>query len=194
MKTKQLRTEAIEHTINQIRAVLDDGVSVERLNQAKALLMALCERTELFARADFPIPAGQIDRTCLVHEDANGDYALYVNSSLPGQSSPPHDHGGAWAIIAAVEGEETHRLYRCDPELPERVEQVAELTVTPGVAVSMLPDGIHAIEARGTTPLLHLHLYGRSFANQSERRQFDLEAGTVRRFVLTDVGFVADAR
>jgi predicted metal-dependent enzyme (double-stranded beta helix superfamily) len=194
MNTKRERREAIEEAIADIKGLLDESVSVESLNQAKIRLMALCEKKALFSSTDFPIPEREIDRTYLVHEEAGGSYALYVNSSLPGQSSAPHDHGGAWAIVAAVVGEETHRLYACEGENGERVKQVSELTVRPGTAVSMLPDGIHAIDARGDAPLLHLHLYGQSFERQSMRRQFDLDAGTVRLFVLEDVGFVEDAR
>ena len=100
----------------------------------------------------------------------------------------------AWAIVAAIEGEETHKLYQETAKGAQTIEQVAELTVQPGTAVSMLPGGIHAIEANGTTPLLHLHLYGCMFEQQSERRQFDLESGTVRTFRLEDVGFVTDVR
>lgn len=194
MNTKQRRTHAIAKTIADIKLVLDQGPSVERLDRAKERLMRLCEARHLFPRADFPVPEGEISRTYLVHQDADGSYALYVNSSLPGQSSQPHDHGGAWAIVAAVEGEETHRLYATDAQAPERVQQIGALTVKPGTAVSLRPDGIHAIEAHGTTPLLHLHLYATAFERQAARRQFDLEAGTVHRFVLDDIGSIEDAR
>ena len=194
MSTQSERLNAIRDTIASIKARLDEEVSVPRLEEAKVLLMQLCERRELFPRADFPIPEGRVDTTYLIHAEPDERYALYVNSSQPGQSSPPHDHGVAWAIVAAIEGEETHTLYQTDVDNPERAIEVAQLTVRPGVAVSMLPQGIHAIEARGTTPLLHLHLYGCVFERQARRRQFDLESGTKREFVLEDVGFVVDAR
>ena len=120
-----------------------------------------------------------------------------MNSGKPGQSSPPHNHGGTWAIVAAVEGEETHRLYVDESQETESdiasIRQVTELIVKPGEAVSMMPDGIHSIHA-GDNPLLHLHLYGKRFSSQSQRNEYDLDSGTVRRFVLEDLGYIEDAR
>lgn len=69
-----------------------------------------------------------------------------------------------------------------------------ELDVRPGMAVSMLPDGIHSIHALSDQPLLHLHLYGWGFPQQGEREEFDLETGKVYRFHLEDMGFIEDAR
>ena len=194
MSVKQARKSAVEKTVNQIKQILDDNESVENLEEAKSILMRLCENKALFPHDDFPIPADGIDCTYLIHQEPDSRYALYVNSSLPGQTSEPHDHGDSWAIVAAIEGEETHHLYVSNEHDGSDLREVAELVVKPGNAVSMLRDGIHSIEANGEQPLLHLHLYGRSFDTQLERRQFDPATKTVRRFVLDDVGFVADAR
>ena len=196
MNVKSMRIEAVGNAILEIEEIMRDGVNVSALEAAKKVLMKLCGRSELFPRDEFPIPdADQTERTFLIHENPNGEYALYVNSGAPGQSSPPHDHGGSWAIVAAVDGEETHRLYVDETNANEsaKIRKVADITVKPGTAVSMLPDGIHSIHA-GHTPLLHLHLYGKGFPLQSERKEYDLEAGTVRRFVLEDIGFIEDAR
>lgn len=198
MSVKKSRNEAIERSILRIRKILNDGVSVPALEQAKLELMELCAKAHLFPRTDFPVPTGDLtERTFLVHEDDNGEYALYVNSGGPGQTSEPHNHGGSWAIIAAIEGEETHKLYSDEGSNPDSgvaaIRRAAEITVKPGTAVSMMPEGIHSIHA-GDQPLLHLHLYGRGYAAQMERMAFDLEAGSVRRFMLEDVGFVEDAR
>jgi predicted metal-dependent enzyme (double-stranded beta helix superfamily) len=198
MSIKKLRTEAIENAITQIEAILDEAIDVPGLEAAKQILMGLCEKSELFPRDEFPIPDnGLTERTFLVHENKDGGYALYVNSGIPGQSSPAHNHGGSWAMVAAISGEETHRLYVEEAENTKldtaKIRQVTELTVKPGTAVSMMPEGIHSIHA-GDNPLLHLHLYGKSFQSQSERQEFNLETGEVRSFVLEDVGFIEDAR
>ena len=198
MSVKKLRTEAIEYSISRIREILSNGINVSELEAAKRELMTLCTKEHLFPRAEFPVPTGDLtERTFLVHEDDNGEYALYVNSGGPGQYSGPHNHGGSWAIVAAIEGEETHRLYVDEGSDPEsgvaKIRQAAEITVKPGTAVSIMPEGIHSIDA-GDKPLLHLHLYGKGFSSQMERMEFDLEAGSVRRFMLDDVGFVEDAR
>lgn len=195
MTVKAERDVAIRDCIARIKSAFLAGVTVPALEEAKAHLMALCERRALFPRSDFPVPDEvEIERTSLIYQDDDGSYALYVNSSRPGQSSRPHDHGGSWALVAAVEGEETHRLYTHDGADIGGLQQAAELTVRPGTAVSLMPDGIHAIEAESIEPLLHLHLYGQSFPNQGERREFDPETGKVHRFHLEDLGFIEDAR
>lgn len=109
----------------------------------------------------------------------------------------PHNQVGSWAIVAAVEGEQTHRLYvdesRGAASDVAEIRQVAKLVVKPGDAISLMPDGIHSILA-GNKSLLHFHLYGKRFAPQSERREYDLDSGTVGRFVPDEIGFIEDAR
>ena len=195
MNVKARREAAILDCIANIKEVFQEGVTVPALEEAKKHLMALCEERALFPRSDFPVPDEvEIERTSLIYQDNDGSYALYVNSSRPGQTSRPHDHGGSWAIVAAIEGEETHRLYRHDGADIGGLHQVTELVVRPGTAVSLLPDGIHAIDAESSEPLLHLHLYGQGFAQQGERREFERETGKVHRFRLEDLGFIEDAR
>ncbi len=195
MDVKVRRDVAIRDCIAKIKAALETGVTVPALEEAKRHLMALCAQRALFPRSHFPVPDEvEIERTSLIYQDNDGGYALYVNSSRPGQVSRPHDHGGSWALVAAVEGEETHRLFVHDGADIGGLRQAAELTVRPGTAVSLMPDGIHAIEAESSAPLLHLHLYGLSFPRQGERREFDPETGEVHRFKLEDLGFIQDAR
>ncbi|MGB1311592.1 MAG: hypothetical protein ACPG47_10285 [Leucothrix sp.] len=102
-----------------------------------------------------------------------------------GGTENPHNHGGSWAIVAAIEGEETHKLYidegsDAQPDVAD-IRQLTEITINPGTAVSIMSEGIHSIHG-GDQPLLHLHLYGKGYAAQQERKAFDLEAGTMRRF------------
>ncbi|MEM7173536.1 MAG: cysteine dioxygenase family protein [Pseudomonadota bacterium] len=190
---KLKRDAAIKHTITAIKARLADGVTEGGLKAAEAELKALCARRDLFTWADFPLPPenGPNERTFLIHEDPDGGYALYVNAGRPGQQTSPHDHGGSWAIVAAVTGEETHWTYR---EGPAGLEETGQVTVAPGRAIALGPQGIHAIHAPGPEPLLHLHLYGLAFSCQGRRKVYDLAAGTHRAFKLEDVGFVEDAR
>lgn len=201
MPVKTEREQAIKEAIDDIRPVLAREVSVESLEIAKARLMQLCARADLFPRSDFPLPEGDAtERTFLVHEDDDGGCALYVNSGTMGQTYRPHDHGGAWAIVAAISGEERHCLYvreaRRDGDADgiARLALRAEIDVRPGAAVSMLPEGIHSIHALGEQPLLHLHLYGKRFADQGTRTEYDADTGQMHSFKLEDTFFVEDAR
>ena len=199
MNTKAERQVAITETIQHIKRVLSKELSVNSMRQAEAIMLGLASKNALFPRSDFPVPTKQqIDRTFLIHEEENGEYALYVNSSLPGQQSPPHDHGNSWAIVVAVEGEEVHRVYdieisNADADMAN-IKQASETVVKPGHAISLMPKDVHSIHAVSDKPLLHLHLYGKSFAYQNQRNEFDLETGKVKRFVLEDIGFIEDAR
>ena len=191
MTVKTERDAAVAATIAEIRDELHRDGTTSGLERAKAAMLGLACRTALFPRSDFPVPGeGQTERTFLLHEDEDGRYALYVNSGRAGQQSCPHDHGGTWAIVVAVEGKEAHRLYSDKEGSPHLIKEV---TVCPGTGVLLESDAIHSIHA-GKEPLLHLHLYGLSFARQGRRKAYDLEAGTLREFVLEDVGFIEDAR
>ena len=185
----QERSNAIAATMSDIAKTMDNDVSEVSLAKAREQLMALAARPDLFDEASFPLPTDTTDRTFLVHQ-TDGKLALYVCTSKPGLEYTAHDHGGSWAVIAAVSGAETHRFYSVVCGVPEVIDQVV---CEPGTAVSMLPDGIHSIHA-GNEPLLHLHLYGLAFENQTERREFDLETGEERRFHLENFTFIEDRR
>ncbi len=100
--------------------------------------------------------------------------------------------------MVAVEGEERHRVYnRVDDGAVEgmgSVEVIDEIDVRPGEGICLPESGIHSIHALGEQPLLHLHLYGKSFANQSTRTEYDLEKGTTHAYKLRRLDFIEDAR
>ncbi len=199
MSVKQARTEAIAETLEKIRSEMAHGASDDALSNAQAHLNDLAAKTKLFPRSDFPLPEeGKNERTFLIQEDQDGSYALYVNSGLQGQTTRPHDHGASWAIVVAVEGEERHRVYRrvddASVEGKGEVEVIDEIDVSPGNGICLPESGIHSIHALGEAPLLHLHLYGKSFANQSTRTEFDVENGTTHAYKLRRLDFIEDAR
>ena len=199
MTNHNLRKNQVEQSIGEIRKCLSDGLTVEKIDQAKQIMLELAANQEIFNWQEFPLPDDdEIFKTYLVHQDEDGGYALYVNSSLPGQHSPPHDHGGSWAIVAAVEGEELHRVYQLNDDRQvddvSPVKQVGEILVKPGNAISMLADGIHSIHMETDAPLLHLHLYGWGFEHQGARNEFNMETGEVKNFKLEEVGEIIDMR
>lgn len=149
------RRALIAATLSSIRPMLAQGATLSALNQVKIELMRLCEHKELFTYDEFPLADdGSFDKTYRIHEDMDGGFALYVNAGLPGQSFHPHDHGGSWAIVAAVRGAERHRLYQRGEAGPASanaslITEVGQVDVQTGTAVSMLADGIHSIQALG---------------------------------------------
>jgi len=184
--------------MNDIRRVMDADPSLENLENAKARLITLAARKDLFSFEDFPLPEDDaMECSYLIHEDEDGGYSLYVNSGAPHQYYAPHDHGSAWAVIAGVEGRERHQLYlkRADGDPGDGpLVKKGEVIVAAGEAVTMQPDGIHEVNAMDGRPLLHLHLYAENFALQGERWKYDLEQGTSERFHLDELGSITDAR
>ena len=181
-----------------IRAVMDKGPSVANLDAAKAELINLASHKEHFTFEDFPLPTDDaMECSYLIHEDDDGEYALYVNSGAPHQYYAPHDHGTAWAVIAGVEGRERHKLYLRRQNAADGeclVEKKGEVIVAAGEAATMQPDGIHEVNAMDGKPLLHLHLYARNFVAQGERWKYDLEQNTAELFFLDELGSITDAR
>lgn len=181
--------------VNNVRRGLDERVDAASIETAKHELMKLCKRKELFPRDEFPVPsAGCTELFFHIYADPMQEYSLYVYSALPGQSYRPHDHGNSWAIVAAIEGVEIHSLYRQKDY--SSTEWIKDITVQPGVAVSMLPGEIHSIRSAGTCPLLHLHFYGKSFEIQGERIEFDIETGQAYPLTLDNnyLSYIIDAK
>lgn len=194
MTIAQQRRQAVTETAERILSVIGDKPTVAKMEAAKPYLMALAERRDLFPAEDFPAPdGGATDRTYLIFDTKDGA-ALYAITAIPGMTYRPHDHGGSWAMIAAVQGQEKHYLYQADPSVPGRPILKHTLTCEPGTAVSLLPDGIHAIEGVGTEPLLHLHFYGTRFEDQGDRTEYDLENSTTDVFRMEAFGFIEDKR
>src|SRR5687767_12568490 len=110
------RRREIELAVVDIREIEKrDGVTRRSLEKIKQRLIRLA-KPELFPASDFPPPApGGKLKSCLyrVSEDADHRFALYVNASLGGHNTPPHNHT-TWAVIVGVSGEELNRFYDRD--------------------------------------------------------------------------------
>ncbi|MGY8996707.1 MAG: hypothetical protein ACKVH7_09720 [Alphaproteobacteria bacterium] len=192
------RRRLIGEAMAAIRVVMDQGPSVANLDTAKAELIGLASHKDMFTFEDFPLPTDDaMECSYLIHEDDDGEYALYVNAGAPHQYYAPHDHGTAWAVIAGVEGRERHQLYlrrKNGAEGESLIVKMGEVMVAAGEAATMQPDGIHEVNAMDGKPLLHLHLYARNFVAQGERRKYEVEQNTAEPFYLDELGSITDAR
>ena len=187
----EARRDAVTELIEEARRIVDGlGVTRAALDAISDRLLELATHADLFPAADFPPPAGDSGNTSTRYRLNPGKdgFALYVNSLLPGKTTIPHNHD-TWAVIAAIDGAELNRLYRRtdDRTDPERatLELDRELVVRPGVPVAFLPDDIHSIHVEGTTPTLHLHLYGRPLETLTGRVGFEPDTGRVVRYNAT---------
>jgi predicted metal-dependent enzyme (double-stranded beta helix superfamily) len=179
------RERAVAATVARIRAIeRGQGVTRPALAAIKAELVALANRRALFPRDEFvPPDEPPRDRFYRLSEDADHRFALYLNASLPGRESPPHDHT-TWAVIVGIDGEEANRVYERtdDRSTPGRgaVRVVHEEVIRAGTGMAYMPEDIHSIHVVGTKPILHLHMYGTSIEHLPNRVAFDIAAGTYK--------------
>lgn len=173
------RKREIESAVADVRSIEKrDGVTPESLEKIKQRLIRLA-RPELFPASDFPPPApGGRLKSCLyrVAEDADHRFALYVNASLGGHSTPAHNHT-TWAVIVGVTGEELNRFYE---RAEKGVRQKGEFVVKQGTGVCFLPEDLHSIHIQA--PLTNFHMYGLGLDHLHKREFYKADEGVWRVF------------
>jgi predicted metal-dependent enzyme (double-stranded beta helix superfamily) len=156
-----------------------DGVNRAGLERIKQRLARLAARKDLFTEEDFPPPApGGRLKSCLyrVAEDADHRFALYVNASLGGHNTPPHNHT-TWAVIVGVSGAELNRFYDRDGG---GVREKGQYIVEQGTGVCFMPDDLHSIHIQA--PLVNFHMYGLGLDQLHSREYYKAEEGIWKVF------------
>ena len=186
------RHAAIHATLADIKRLAPHPeISRATLEQLKATLTPLAQRTDLFPKAEFPIGEGQHGTIYELARDPDGRFALYASAGAAGKFQPPHNHT-TWAVISGVFGEEHNVGYeRVDDAATPGKGQLShrwETTCVSGNAVGFLANDFHTIEVRSNESALHLHLYGLSLEELPNRVFFPtvdeaLAGGTVKRFM-----------
>ena len=183
------RQAAIDEMISQVRTIAQtQGVSRETLEQIKAEMITVAKRKELFPLADFQTgdeESGQRPMQ-LLHKDDDGQFALYMSSSVSDQKPPPHNHA-TWAVIVGIQGEERNWLFERtdDGSVPGRgtVRVVDEQVAAPGTGVALMPEDIHTIQGKAEAGgRLTFHLYGVTTDRQQGRVAYNEAEGTYRLF------------
>lgn len=178
MKMHQERAQAVKHLVDQAREIEKTGVTYTNLGRIGDLLAALANRAELFPADEFPLGSdGGIYRLA---EDPDHRFALYASAGAPGKYQPPHNHT-TWAVISSVFGDEHNIFFERtdDGSTPDvgKLRKGKEVTVSPGTAVSLMPDDIHCIRVINDKPSLHLHFYGLSLEFLPNRVFYESEEG-----------------
>jgi len=174
------RKREIESAVADVRAIeRSEGVNRASLEKIKQRLIRLAAHSKLFSPSDFqpPAPGGKL-KSCLyrVAEDADHRFALYVNASLGGHSTPAHNHT-TWAVIVGVTGEELNRFYDRAPEGP-RV--TGEFVVKQGTGVCFMPEDLHSIHIQA--PLVNFHMYGLALDQLHKREYYQAAEKTWKVF------------
>ena len=177
------RAAHIRALIGAARGIIaEHGVTTAALDAIAEELIALGLRRELFPAEHFPLPPNG-SAIFRLAEDSDGRFALYLSAKPPGGPVPPHDHT-TWAVIAGVQGAEHNVVYDRAPAAEPGDETLTprfERTVTPGRAITLLPEDVHTIQVRGDAPGLHLHFYGLALDRLDRRVTFESIAGGASR-------------
>jgi predicted metal-dependent enzyme (double-stranded beta helix superfamily) len=183
------RQAAIAEMISHVRTIAQNkGISRETLEDIKAEMVQVAKRKELFPLTDFQPQGEAPGRRPMkrLHQDDDGQFALYVSTSVSDQKPPPHNHA-TWAVIVGIQGEERNWLFeRTDNgSVPGKgtVRVVDERVAAPGTGVALMPEDIHTIQGKPEAGgRLTLHLYGVATNLQKGRVAYNEVEGTYRPF------------
>jgi len=116
-----------------------------------------------------------------LYDEIGYPLTVQITTYLPGTSSSIHNHGN-WGIVAVLKGEDKNTLWRRiqDPQFPDRVDPVADITLLPGDIMSFTPGAIHQVVAVGDEPTVAFSLYGET--HHSRRFEFDPTTHAAKNF------------
>ena len=118
----------------------------------------------------------------LLYEEPDHSLAILLVKWGAGSRAPAHDHGGTWALIAGVEGEEVNTLWRRKDDGSSagfaEIEEAAQVAVGPGQILCIGEHDIHTVSTPAQA--LAVHIYGSNPAC-IDRNLFDPVARSVRR-------------
>ena len=183
------RQAAIDEMIAHVRTIAqNNAINRDTLEDIKAEMIKVAKRKELFPLADFQNEAEEPGPRPmqLLHKDDDGQYALYMSSSVSDHKPPPHNHA-TWAVIVGIQGEERNWLFERtdDGSVPGQgtVRIVDEQVAAPGTGVALMPADIHSIQGKAENGgRLTFHLYGVTTDRQQGRVAYNQVEGTYRLF------------
>jgi predicted metal-dependent enzyme (double-stranded beta helix superfamily) len=113
--------------------------------------------------------------TYRLHEESDHTLAIFVVTWLPGDETPPHDHG-TWAVIAGLDGHETNHWWKRtdDGSVPgfADVKRAGQERIDSGTIVAMPGGAIHSLHNDSDAVSVTLHVYGMN-VDYTDRHKYD---------------------
>ena len=168
---------SLKNLVSDLKGLRDRGHDDAAMAQAVpdlAKRLALVKHNWLRPWMCAPGPASAAGIHTL-HEEPDHSLAIFVVTWMPGDETPPHDHG-TWAVIGGLEGHETNHWWkRCDDgSIPgyADVRRTGIQRVDAGTILSMGGEAIHSLHNDSGAVSVTLHLYGRN-VDYTDRHKYD---------------------
>jgi len=178
-----------------IQGLIDDLKALRRFrldDAAMARAVRNVARRMALAKADWLHPSmcvagpGAAAGIHALHEEPDHSLAIFVVTWLPGDETPPHDHG-TWAVIAGLEGHETNHWWKRhdDAATPNYadVRRAGSERIDPGAIVAMDGEVIHSLHNDSSDVSVTLHLYGHN-VDFTDRSKYDPRLLTIAPYRL----------
>jgi predicted metal-dependent enzyme (double-stranded beta helix superfamily) len=121
-----------------------------------------------------------------LHEEPDQSLAIFVVTWLPGDETPPHDHG-TWAVIAGLDGHETNHWWKRfdDGGTPgyADVRRTGSERIDAASIIAMTGEAIHSLHNDSGGVSTTLHLYGRN-VDYTDRHKYDPARHTIAPYKL----------
>ncbi len=121
-----------------------------------------------------------------LHEEPDHSLAIFVVTWLPGDETPPHDHG-TWAVIAGLDGHETNHWWKRldDGTTPGHadVRRAGSERIDAASIIAMTGEAIHSLHNDSGAVSTTLHLYGRN-VDYTDRHKYDPARHTIAPYKL----------
>lgn len=150
-------SQVIEDFAANCREYLKDGPSDAALDKVVADLQGVLTNEEVY-KTYFP-PENTTERQ-VIYEDKELGFCILAHVNTGAKSSPPHDHGPAWAIYGQVEGQtemtEYERAAEPTEDEPGKAKPFKVYMMKPGDAVHYNVGKLHAPERTDATKLIRM--------------------------------------
>jgi hypothetical protein len=157
IQEKTHMTQVLEEFAAVCRGHLKDGPSDAALDKVVDDLKNILVNKDVI-ETYFP-PENKTERK-VIYEDSEMGFCILAHVNTGAKTSPPHDHGPAWAIYGQVEGETEMTEYACikppTDDMPGTVKPVKTYKMTPGSAVHYNVGKLHAPERVAATRLIRM--------------------------------------
>ena len=169
---------SVKRLVDDLRELRRDGLDDKGMAQAAPELakrLVLMKHNWLRPYMCVPNAQGGSAGIHALHEDPDHSLAIFVVTWLPGDETPPHDHG-TWAVIAGLDGHETNHWWRRidDGSIPgyADVRRSGSERIDANTIVAMPGGAIHSLHNDSDAVSITLHLYGTN-VDFTDRYKYD---------------------